>query len=292
MKNLLKHLLITACALISFSCTAGISKQELLTVNKNWQTQPSTPIICFDIDTKITGFNYSIAQHLLNVINTISTNENTNALNEKTKQRKIALLNTLKTYAYKGAFPINDYLPCQNPVFIDRRGTHCAVGYLLQQSGYENIAQDINATQQFAFINEIKNKKLNAWAKEYGFTKDELAWIQPAYPSDLPTNAIDSGVDGTVNTICKIDTNTYIIGGSFNKLILNNQVSKNLALLIYDNGTWHLNPIPNGTNGPVYAITKHLNILVIGGKFSNVDGLPAQNICAYNPLTQVEEIVC
>jgi hypothetical protein len=277
-------LAIVILFLHTINADAKISKQQMLAVNKEWQLRKQHPTN-FEVKINANSYDYLIAQHLLNVANSIASNARTNALPIYVKNKKLALLKSLVNYAQAGTFPINDYLPYQNPVFIDRIGTHCAVGYLLQQSGHDDIAQEINATQQFAYIRAIKNHRLDTWAKDFGFTKQELAWIQPGYPSDLEVSSIDSGVNGSVNTVYKIDTNTYILGGNFNKLHASNENSSNIALLTFDNNSWHLGAIPNGPNGPVYSITKYNNYIIMGGKFSEANGVQAQNIVAYDPIS-------
>jgi hypothetical protein len=62
----------------------------------------------------------------------------------------------LQQYHQAGVFPINDYLPYKNPIFIDRIGTHCAVGYLMQQSGAEDLAQRIDLNKSMPMYTRLK----------------------------------------------------------------------------------------------------------------------------------------
>jgi Secretion system C-terminal sorting domain len=43
------------------------------------------------------------------------------------------------------------------------------------------LAQEISLENNYAYIAEIESPALVAWAETYGFTLDELKWIQPTY---------------------------------------------------------------------------------------------------------------
>lgn len=90
-------------------------------------------------------------------------------------------LDVLKRYAKHGVFPRNYDNPELTPVFIDREGRLCAVAHLLTESGQERIATTISQQANFARVPEIDFAELDQWATESGFTRDELALIQPAY---------------------------------------------------------------------------------------------------------------
>jgi 16S rRNA (cytosine1402-N4)-methyltransferase len=55
----------------------------------------------------------------------------------------------------------------------------------MQQSGCEELSRKIDKHEKFAYVKEIKAEGLAEWAKTNGFTVDELAWIQPAYPPNF-----------------------------------------------------------------------------------------------------------
>jgi len=65
--------------------------------------------------------------------------------------------------------------------FIDDANTACAVGYIMQGTGNEALAEYIAETQNNAYVKQMEGENIFEWAKNYGFTADELAWIQPAY---------------------------------------------------------------------------------------------------------------
>jgi len=91
------------------------------------------------------------------------------------------LLETLDSYADRGIFPVNDIVPGRSPVFIDPLGNACAVGHLMITSGHAALAERISAGMNLAYVHDIALPEVAEWATTYGFTIDELAWIQPTY---------------------------------------------------------------------------------------------------------------
>ena len=92
-------------------------------IPQNWSCEFSTAI----------SFNQAIQLHLSSVIEVLSL-RNVRHLSRSQQNQREYLLNILKNYTLQGKFPVNDYLTYQNPVFIDCYDTHCAVGFLMQQS--------------------------------------------------------------------------------------------------------------------------------------------------------------
>ena len=96
-------------------------------------------------------------------------------------------LDLLKNYGERGLFPTNTQLPFRNPVFVDELNTACAVGYMIQQTGFPAITEKVRQNMNFGYVKELVNvfPELLEWASTYGFTADELAWIQPGYGGGL-----------------------------------------------------------------------------------------------------------
>ena len=97
------------------------------------------------------------------------------------KTNRNHILNILNQYWKRGQFPKNDYFSTRKSVFIDRNGTHCAVGYLIKQTVGEAVSRQVNAKYQFASIYDIQMTELFTWANKYGLSIDECAMIQPTY---------------------------------------------------------------------------------------------------------------
>ena len=104
-------------------------------------------------------------------------------LDEATSIKRQNMIEVLTSYYQRLLFPINTVSREATPVFVDELGTHCAVGYLLHVSGHDNVVQKISEENNLGYVNEINHQytELGIWAVEYGFTIDELAWIQPIY---------------------------------------------------------------------------------------------------------------
>ena len=104
-------------------------------------------------------------------------------LDEATSIKRQNLIETLTDYYQRRLFPINTVSREPTPVFVDELGTHCAVGYLLHVSGYDDVVGKISEENNLGYVNELNldYPMLGIWAEAYGFTIDELAWIQPEY---------------------------------------------------------------------------------------------------------------
>jgi hypothetical protein len=205
--------------LIGFSITLAANNQKnqliekLSRVNVQWLIQNDVDDVALIREPNT--FNDWISTHL-NLVEYTLRNRSTAHLSAEQKNHRFQLLDELKEYAEAGVFPINDYLPYQNPVFIDRIGTHCAVGYLMMQSGNDDLARRIDAREKFAYIHEIKTPGVAQWAAEHGFTTDELAWIQPGYPPQSNAFDLNGGLNGTVlaTAFQPNDETLYMAGGT------------------------------------------------------------------------------
>jgi hypothetical protein len=91
-------------------------------------------------------------------------------------------LDRLHRYALTGAFPHNTSHPgTRTPYFIDSDGRACAVGHLIIESGAKHLAESVDQEFHNAYVRQMEDARLLAWAQNNGFTADELALIQPGY---------------------------------------------------------------------------------------------------------------
>lgn len=91
-------------------------------------------------------------------------------------------LDVLRAYREAGVFPHNHVADRRTPVFVDEHGTHCAVGFLIAQSGRDDIVRRIARTRNYAAVPELADDpELAAWLDEAGFSVVEAARIQPWY---------------------------------------------------------------------------------------------------------------
>ncbi len=217
---------------------------HLKEVNTQWMKYPSlhsNKSIAFDSD------NDRIQYHLQEVIKNLRSSP-PKGISRSALLKRTDLIESLNRYQARKVFPINLYHSERTPYFIDHRGIHCAVGYLIKVSGYEDLALKIKEAENYAYIGEIKTAGVSEWAVEHGFTLDELAWIQPSYPSSIPYRAVSGSPNGPVY---KMENSTLyssdekIIIGSFDSI--NGSPCSNVGF--YDD--YQFSCIKNGLEGDV-----------------------------------------
>ncbi|GEM_PF-2018403 len=102
--------------------------------------------------------------------------------NAATPQDRHRLLDILHRYWRAGVFPVNTYQKGGRvPVFIDAQGVHCAVGYLMAQTGHGELARAIDVNDKFALVEQLNTIGVDAWLRRYGLKQEEAALIQPTY---------------------------------------------------------------------------------------------------------------
>lgn len=278
-----KFLMLPLLALVLFAQAGNNSNllEDLLQVNAEWQNQRDVAKVLAGADIDSQNFNQWIAAHLMLTEQTLRSRD-VSGLTVKQKQNRFILLDKLKGYYEAGVFPVNDYLPYKNPVFIDRSGTHCAVGFLMQQSGNDKLAQSINAAEKFAYVHQIKTPGVKEWANENGFTVEELAWIQPGYPPTIPCYDLDKGFNGPVNAIVA-DTNAQVVyaAGAFTASTSGTSCA-NVAAWISGFAGWDWVPVGSGLNGPVHTLLLKDNKLYAGGEFTMAGTTSANHVAVYD----------
>ena len=99
-------------------------------------------------------------------------------------------IETLERYKDGDVFPRNvtQNLTSRTPIFIDNFGTPCAVAYLMCESGSRgrDLAREINKHHHTDFLCDVLkdsrfSSKIENWAKQNGYTVEDLALIQPGY---------------------------------------------------------------------------------------------------------------
>lgn len=267
-----------AMALVPEASTKLID--HLVEVNKEWLKQD------LDIDILNRSIRFEndedrIQMHLQLVIQVLLS-RSTEHLNAKQLANRTALLEELQCYQEGALFPKNYYHHDRQPYFIDDHNTACAVGHLALVSGATKLVGQIKAENNFAYIAELDPKypALGQWAVANGFTMDELAWIQPAYPPEpLPfvTMGDGGGVNGIVHTMYVEDeSNLLYIAGDFDTI---DGVTAN-SIIAWDGENWI--SIGNGVDGTIHALKYYRDKLFIGGDFvlPGVEG--AQNLAFWD----------
>ena len=126
-----------------------------------------------------------IQAHLSSVLVLLRSNP-TGHLDASQLGSRFHLIEVLDGYRVAGRFPINYYRNERIPVFIDEHNTHCAVGFLLRETGCESLARDIAAKDNYVWVKDISDARVIKWQKNSGFTLEELKIIQGAYDSYMP----------------------------------------------------------------------------------------------------------
>ena len=188
---------------------------HLSEINKEWLNHKEacpTGSISFSSDLD------RIQLHLNLVIGHLKTNI-PSGLNSAQLSNRLSLLDQLQDYADLKVFPVNKYHSIRTPYFVDAIGTNCAVGQMIYVSGHKDLVERISKEHNYDYIKDIHTEGILEWANEFGFTLEELKWIQPAYG---PTHTIDQvldGTNGTVNVVVESpEDESLIIAGAFTEL--------------------------------------------------------------------------
>ncbi|MCY0989187.1 Kazal-type serine protease inhibitor, partial [Nannocystis sp. ILAH1] len=96
-----------------------------------------------------------------------------------------------------GLFPHNsEFIGERVPFFIDEDGVACAVGHLVIESGFAEVAAEIAERENNARLLDMTHPALSGWIAQSGLTAEECARIQPEYCDCGPEFTPVCGVDG------------------------------------------------------------------------------------------------
>ena len=235
---------------------------HLVEVNPRWQLV-ETDVIDFSRQISFADDIERIRMHLEMVEKLLLNTNNQHFSAEQLANRKRSL-ETLAIYRENRQYPLNSFHTERRPYFIDQFGTACAVGHLLQQSGQEDFASRIAREMNFSYLMEMPYPEIGTWAEENGFTKEELALIQPGYLPVVTWTSVGEGADGEITALYSDEDNQrLILAGDFNSLdgVSCKQVGT------YTNGTFA--SLGEGVNGKVYAIAIFEGDIYVGGIFEN-----------------------
>lgn len=233
-------------------------------VNAEWRSfdgvLDNTPV-AFHNDTE------RIAQHLRLVREHLASHT-PEGLSASQATERATLLEALGTYADAGIFPQNYVLPYRNPIFIDPHGTACAVGQLMIESGHRALAERIDAAMETGYLAEIIaderfSNPVHDWASTHGFTPDELAWIQPGYPPNIPWATLGGGTNGDVRTLLTLANGDLLVAGAFTEA---GGATRNRVAIWNGNSYMDLG---GGLQGDVTCAVQQGNSIHVGGSLLN-----------------------
>ncbi len=247
--------LISNDALCNSNYTNNLN--DLSEINSQWQFHTSdVPVYSFKANNDIEAIQF----HLKLVCNSLLKNTPTDLSKSQLKNR-LELIKTLNQYADAKSFPTNHYHATRRPYFVDNFGVHCAVGFLMKESGYSELVLQIKAEHNHDYIADIKTEGVSEWAEKHGFTLDELKWIQPTYPPMATISPLGTGTNGTVNEV-KYDYyggGRIVISGKFTTL--NDVLCSNIGY--FKNG--EMNCIGDGISGEVNSVIPNSDGLLAFG---------------------------
>ncbi|HRD53452.1 MAG TPA: hypothetical protein PKY96_12470 [Flavobacteriales bacterium] len=254
-----------ACAALPPFASAPLN-DHLREVNAQWVKQDPTPY-GGAAPAAFAQESDRIRTHLLMVRERLLA-RNTNGLAADQRSNRLHLLNRLGAYADGRRFPQNLVLAERNPVFIDPFGTACAVGWLMIESGYGEVAKAISAGFNLGYVHEIIADDrfaapVVAWADAHGFTADELAWIQPGYPPALPWQPFGGGANGEVTVLESLGNGNLLMAGVFTEA--GGTAANRVAVW---NGSTFV-PLGNGLQGTVNCAAEFEGDIYIGGAMLN-----------------------
>ncbi|MEM1218000.1 MAG: T9SS type A sorting domain-containing protein [Bacteroidota bacterium] len=234
---------------------------HLATVNKEWLKHADA---CPQETTSFTSDVDRIQRHLNLVIEHLRLNSPVHLTAEQLNNR-LELLAGLQAYANQKVFPINTYHPTRQPYFVDDLGTHCAVGQMMALSGNQALVAAIQKEHNYDYLEDIQTVGVQAWAQEFGFTMEELEWIQPGYAPAETIVQVQNGTNGSVTMIEEhIIDGSLTIAGDFTEL--DNLPCLNIG--VFKNG--QLNCLGAGLDGIIHDVI-HLSgdIYVFGELYHN-----------------------
>ncbi|AEV33126.1 hypothetical protein Oweho_2152 [Owenweeksia hongkongensis DSM 17368] len=187
--------------------------EKLVDINDRWAYEQHS---WKDVPNLNANFSESelIQQHLYLVHAELSQRSVENLTLEQKQNRASSLVDLYK-YAKRGLFPNNITHKGRRPIFIDGFGVHCAVGFLIKESGHPELSKHISANMNDAYLLDMRDSELNNWVSQSGFTAEELAWIQPGYFQPIDYEPLKGGVNGPVNTIISDNNSGIYAGGKF-----------------------------------------------------------------------------
>lgn len=156
-------------------------------------------------------------------------NKDVSHLSPEQQENRTMLLDLLHDYWTKGIFPKNyDYADQRKPCFIDKDGTICAVGYLIEQTAGRDVAEQINEKFKYNELLTMQDEIVDNWIAQSGLTKEECATIQPTYGNPIyyyssnyisPEYGISSSIFSGLNITLSAINAMQIGMGSDNKIV-------------------------------------------------------------------------
>lgn len=200
--------------------TSASRYAHLQEVNARWLYEAAPQMLLEEV--KYHSEAERIADHLFHVAAALEQRDVRSLTKQQLLNRSKAL-SLLRAYAKTGRFPINAHHDKRTPYFVDELGTHCAVGHLMRETGATAAVEAIRTQTNYGYVlNELSAyPEIESWGMQHGFTKAELAWIQPGYLLlRFRARSFGNNVgisNGDIYTAVA-DENGVFVGGSFTEV--------------------------------------------------------------------------
>lgn len=176
-------ILLIALSGIGLSAQAGTLFEQLCAFNPNWKNYPQQ--VPTERERVFLSDKQYIQTHLEFVLLTLKSADLSKLTKDQFEMR-MHLIEVLSDYRLQGIFPVNYHRSERIPVFIDEMDRHCAVGYLMKETGFENLARRISKADNYIWVKDLSGEEVLKWQQMSGFTLEELKLIQGAYDSYMP----------------------------------------------------------------------------------------------------------
>lgn len=196
--------LLMSCVTLKGKAQFNSVFEQLVYVNPEWKDQRDADPQLRSAAPKLLNEQQLVQFHLRET-EKLLRNRDVSKLSPLLKENREKNLYVLHQYWVTGVFPANTRHMNRQPYFIDDNNIYCAVGYLMKESGADEVAKDIQRTRNYSYLADIHHEKLMSWVKQSGLTFDELALIQPGYGYEWPAAIVEFHYNNT-----GADLNEYI----------------------------------------------------------------------------------
>ena len=125
--------------------------------------------------------NFRVKNHL-RIVEQELISKNVQHLSEKLQKERSKNIARLHAYWTQGFYPKNvDFFDKRIPYFKDQFGTPCAMAYLIEKSGRQDLVSEVRQINNHVYINDIQNGPVLNWINQSGLTQAEAACVQPEY---------------------------------------------------------------------------------------------------------------
>ncbi len=248
-------------------CQESLSLRENLKIVNNCWSKPSLNIT-FDENLSSTLNEVQLIELHFKHIERILRGKIAADLTAEQKNKRLFCLDKLEEYRKRRTFPKNTFHKKRTPYFVDLFGTHCAVAYLMKETGADQLIAKIKETHNYSYIDELAkeyDEEILKWANEYGFSIEELEWIQPNYGvihQEVLPMGNGGGANGEVTTMeISPDESALYLAGNFTII---DGVEAN-SIVGWTGSEWFT--LGAGVEGSISDIHFHNNLLYIIGNF-------------------------